>query len=151
MTQLKLDPKFIFLGEFIDEGSFGRVYEGTLIIDGHPIPVAIKQMKDAEGMDKELETLRSLHHINVMKCYGLVADSRAVDSKKSHIGSCLVLELCPLGSLRNALDKLTEMKDGQTAGSGGGWDTDSAPVMISSWEVRLKVYLLRSFFVFGLS
>ena len=138
MTQLKLDPKLICLGKFIDAGSFGRVYEGTLIMDGLPISVAIKQMKDAEGMGKELETLRSLHHINVMKCYGLVTDSRAVDSKKSHIGSCLVLELCPLGSLRNALDKASEVKEENT-GSGGGWDIDSAPVMISSWEVRLKV------------
>ena len=145
---MQLNPKLICRGKLIDDGGFGVVYEGALIMECRQIAVAIKQMKGrnvVKDMEKELEILRSLHHINVMKCYGLVGDPDAVDSHGIHLGCCLVLELCPLGSLRNALDELYEMMEGPHAGSGGGWDKDSASYLISGWDVRSKVFF-SSFF-----
>ena len=142
-TQLQLNPKLISRGKLIDDGGFGTVYEGVLTMEGRPIPVAIKQMKGrnvVNDMLKELETLRSLNHTNVMKCYGLVADDNAVDLSNVHIGCCLVFELCPLGSLRNALDACYDIKEGESAGSGGGWEKYPASISIAAWDVRSKVF-----------
>ena len=95
---MKLIPREdVDVGEIIGEGGESTVHKGTYAPSGTKRkPVAIKKiLKTAEC--KELKTLSRCSHPNIIYIFGFV---------ESVTELLIVMELCPIGSLRSFLEKL---------------------------------------------
>ncbi|CAJ0587848.1 unnamed protein product, partial [Mesorhabditis spiculigera] len=90
-------------------GNYCVVYKGTYKVDGRTVPVAVKvclplaEQRTPEqitnerlSMLREAELLSSYSHLNVIRLYGVAADSPPVK---------IVLEYCPAGSLDRHLQE----------------------------------------------
>ena len=78
--------------------------------------------------------MMSLDHCCVLRCFGAVLDPAARDAADRTLGCCIVTELCPLKSLRGALDQLCcgeERGPKERAGE--------AAIRLASWATSLKV------------
>ncbi|PRP75306.1 tyrosine-protein kinase Fer-like [Planoprotostelium fungivorum] len=77
----------------IGRGNFGAVYRG----DWNGTPVALKKLNDRDKYEeciKEFSVLQKLNHPHVVRLFGLCQYDRYI---------LMVLELCPLGSVRDFL------------------------------------------------
>ena len=129
--------------EVLGRGGFGEVLAGSLSEgEGRVRPVAIKRLhlsvNDPEferALLDEVGIMMSLDHISVLRCFGTVLNSTARDASGRLLGCCIVTELCPLKSLRGALDQLCfkgeEREPKESAGE--------AATRLTSWATSLKV------------
>nr|BAF79972.1 receptor-like kinase [Closterium ehrenbergii] len=96
----------------LGEGSFGKVYSGSVEVEGTMVDVAVKRLADdsMQGVDEwlaEVLLLDKLHHPNLINLVGYCKEK----------GECLlVYELCSNGSVETALfeRKRTEIQRGFT-------------------------------------
>ena len=128
--------------ELLGRGGFGEVLAGSLCEgEGRVRPVAIKRLH-LSGIDAawvsalldEVGIMMSLDHCCVLRCFGAVLDPAARDAADRTLGCCIVTELCPLKSLRGALDQLCfgeERGPKERAGE--------AATRLASWATSLKV------------
>ena len=96
--------------------------------------VAIKKLdvttnaESAALLTHEAGIMRGLSHPNVLKCFAAIFDPAALDGSGAPLGCCLILELCPNGSLRAALDAF---RSGALSG----------PAASLTWPARRKIAL----------
>ena len=129
--------------ELLGRGGFGEVLAGSLCEgEGRVRPVAIKKLhlsdsdieRQREPLLDEVGIMMSLDHACVLRCFGAVLDPVARDAADRTLGCCIVTELCPLKSLRGALDQLCfgeERGPKERAGE--------AAIRLASWATSLKV------------
>lgn len=133
---LSVDPKDVVLGPFVGLcANFGAVNHGMWNVKGQEsVHVAVKMinLKNANLDDagrkqliREVNLMWSLKDSNVLKVYGACFDENARDLNRSKLGCFLLLEYCEGGSLRKALDRLSQ---GDTS-------------KLASWPERLHVAL----------
>ena len=136
--RLGKDPK-----DSLGVGGFGEVRRGFLLLrDGTQLRVALKRLTrlnlrfdDAKirgDILREVGIMRGIDHINVLRCFGVVLDSAARDADGEPLGCCMVLELCPHRSLRDAI-ALMSYRDGERVGQG------EAARLLASWANSIKV------------
>jgi serine/threonine protein kinase len=128
--------------EVLGRGGFGEVLSGSLNEGEAVRPVALKRLNlsraDAQmfgsALLDEVGIMMSLDHCCVLRCFGTVLDPAARDAADRTLGCCIVTELCPLKSLRGALDQLCfgeERGPKERAGE--------AATRLASWATSLKV------------
>ncbi len=112
------------------------VYAGTCSFrkGETPMNVAIKKLdlttnaESVAALTHEAGIMQGLSHANILKCFAAIFNPTALDSSGAPLGCCLILELCPNGSLRAALDAL---RSGSLSG----------PAASLMWPARRKIAL----------
>ena len=129
--------------ELLGRGGFGEVLAGSLSEgEGRVRPVAIKRLNlsatDAalqSALLEEVGILMSLDHCCVLRFLGAVLDPAARDAAGQKLGCCIVTELCPLKSLRGALDQLCYRGEEREPKERAA----EAAIRLASWAASLKV------------
>ncbi|XP_072172858.1 tyrosine-protein kinase SYK-like [Diadema setosum] len=105
-TTKQLDQSCLDLGEPIGKGNFGSVLKGKCLVNGQPIPVAVKTLKADLGIPnsepeimREAELMAGLDHPHIVRMIGICHGAEMM----------LVLELAELGPLHKYLKKHQEM------------------------------------------
>ncbi|CAD5229103.1 unnamed protein product [Bursaphelenchus okinawaensis] len=91
-------PEQVNCGKVLGQGAFGQVFHGKLRIKpNEEVEVAVKTMKvtmmtkeKIEEIMKEARLMRMLRHKNIIRCYGVSADSEPL---------MILIEFCSGGSL----------------------------------------------------
>ncbi|KNC85203.1 TK protein kinase [Sphaeroforma arctica JP610] len=89
--------------QIVGSGTFGHVYRGSLKYNGAIVPVAIKELREADGdaeesLMREVDLMRRLDHPHVIYILGI---TKRVEGYMP----CVVMEFLPLGSLHDYLSE----------------------------------------------
>ena len=151
---LKLDPQNAELQSLIGEGSFGSVFRGTYVRQGaaEREVVAFKQIKlhgavitpqVEKALEREVVTMLSVRHENLVRLFGVCDDKNAVDMKGQALGLCLCLELCERGSLKDVMMQTLSADREAMAGQAAAPEDAMSLGMIEAseffWDRRIRI------------
>jgi serine/threonine protein kinase len=107
-------PEFVThftLGNKIGQGSFGKVYKATQIVERDTITMAFKQIvggsifekSEIEAADQEMKILVTLRHLNIVNMYWSNMDILTKDCKKQDVGMGYAMEYTDCGNLQDLI------------------------------------------------